>query len=163
VRGIGHRHQPDARRHPRRQRLDQRQEGQVKEQHPVLRMVHDPGDLVGKQPRVDRVAHRPQARDGVIQFQMPVAIPGQRRHPVAGRDAHRRQTMRQLRDAPAGVGQALVMDAALDRGRHDAAAAMHLGRVIHHRRYRQRPVHHQTLEHSRLLPFGRHAPLCRAP
>jgi hypothetical protein len=42
----------------RRDGLDQRQEGQVEEQRPVLGVVGDPGDLLRVQARVDRVQHR---------------------------------------------------------------------------------------------------------
>ena len=41
--------------------LDQRQEGQVEEQHLVLGMVGDPHHLVGVQARVERVQHRADA------------------------------------------------------------------------------------------------------
>ena len=79
--------------------LDQRQEGQVEEQRGVLGVVGDVGDLLGEQARVDGVADRADAGDGVVELEMAVAVPGQRRHPVAGLDAEPDQRVGEPADA----------------------------------------------------------------
>ena len=50
-------------------------------------MVDDVGDLLVEQPRVDGVADRAHAGDGVVELEVAIAVPGQRADPVAWRDA----------------------------------------------------------------------------
>ena len=63
--------------------LDDRHEGQVDEQRLVLGVVHDPGDLVGEQPRVERVVDAAHAHDAVPGLDMARRVPGERRDAVA--------------------------------------------------------------------------------
>ena len=67
-----------------RQRLDQRREGEIEEQVSVLGVVDDVGDLLRKQPRIDRVQHRPRAGDAVVELQVAVAVPRERGDAIAG-------------------------------------------------------------------------------
>ncbi len=134
----------------RRQALDQRQEHRVGEQIAVLGVIDDVGDLVREQAGVDRVADRPDARDAVVELEVPVVVPGERRDPVAEADPEPRlQRIRQLPDPAAqpGVGgpeRRLVGGA----GDHLGLAVI-VGRVVEDRRDPERLVHHQAA-HGRL-------------
>jgi hypothetical protein len=83
VRARGHRDEVPDRLDARRDRLDHRQEGEVEEQHAILGVVGDVDDLVGMQARVERVQHRAQSRDRVVELEVAVAVPGERRDAVA--------------------------------------------------------------------------------
>ena len=78
-----------------------RHEGQVDEHHAVLGMVDDPGDLVGEQPRVDRVVDRADAHDAVPGLDMPPGVPGQRRRRGRPLDAVAFEPLRHLQRAGA--------------------------------------------------------------
>src|SRR3546814_6351294 len=77
---ICHRHPVAHRWTLRRQLLDQWRKRQVEKQHLVFGVIDDPRDLLGEQPRIDRVKHIAAAGDRVVQLEMPIAVPGQRRH-----------------------------------------------------------------------------------
>jgi hypothetical protein len=66
-----------------RDHLDQLDECQVDKQHLVFGIVHDPGDLVMKQARIERVIDRSNPQDPVPGFQMPPGVPGHGCDPVA--------------------------------------------------------------------------------
>ena len=68
-------------------RLQERHEGEIDQRHPVFGVVHDPGDLLGEKARIDGVINRASAGDAVPAFEMPVAVPRQRRDPVADLDS----------------------------------------------------------------------------
>ena len=61
---------------------DKRHKGCIEEQHPVLRVVDDIGQLIGKQARVDRVQDKARAGNAVVQLQMAAVVPGQCSDPV---------------------------------------------------------------------------------
>ncbi len=129
----------------RRQALDQRQEHRVGEQIAVLGVVDDVGDLVREQARVDRVADGADARDAVVELEVPVIVPGERRDPVALADPELRlQRVGQLPDPAAerGIGDPVrgLVGAAGDHLR----LAVIVGRVVEDRRDPERLVHHQA-------------------
>ena len=64
-----------------------RHEGDVGHHHAVLRMIDDPGDLVGEQPRIDGVADRADSHDAVPGFEMAPGVPGDGGDAVAELDA----------------------------------------------------------------------------
>ena len=68
-------------------RLEQGHEGEVGHDYPVFGVIDDPGDLLRKKARIDGMIDRPGAGDAVPAFEMPVAVPGQRRDPVAELDS----------------------------------------------------------------------------
>jgi hypothetical protein len=73
--------------------LQDRHEGEVGQHHAILRMVDDPGDLLRKQARIDRVADRADSHDAVPGFQMARCIPRNGGDAVADRDAVARQQL----------------------------------------------------------------------
>jgi hypothetical protein len=107
-------------------------------------VIDDPGDLVGKQPRIDGVVDRADAEDAVPGFQMPPGIPGQRRHPVAEPDAVLFQPLRHPQCAAPDLGIIGGMDRPLDRARDHRPLGMEGGGVIDDAMAQQRPILHQS-------------------
>ena len=71
----------------RSDRFHQRQEAQVEAEDLVLGVVHDPDQLVGRQTRVERVDHAPTAAHAVVELEVAVAVPSERRDARALRKA----------------------------------------------------------------------------
>ena len=72
-------------------------------------MIDRIGDLLGRQPDVDRLQHDSHHRNGEKGFKKSVAVPVENAHRVAGLDANLGKSARQPADAVAqiGVGQRL--------------------------------------------------------
>ena len=79
-----------------RERLDERRENRVEEHIRVFRVMHDVLDLVGKEPRIDRVQNASRAGHAIIEFQMALAVPGEGRDAVA---AARPERVERVRDS----------------------------------------------------------------
>jgi hypothetical protein len=129
-----------------RQRGDNRQEGQVEEQHLVVGVVDDVGDLFRVQAGIDRVQHGAGARDAVIQFEVPVAVPGQRGHPVAHGDAQAVQRIGQLARAGGRIAPGVAVQVALDAARDDFAIAVVARGEFDDAGDQQRCIHHLALQ-----------------
>ena len=67
-------------------RLEQRHEGEVGHDDPILGVVDDPGDLLRKEAGIDGMIDRPDSGDPVPGFEVAEAVPGERRHAVAEPD-----------------------------------------------------------------------------
>ncbi len=119
-------------------------EAGVREHHRVLGVVDDVGDVVGMQAGIDGVADRSHPRRAVIDFQMPVAVPGQRAHPVARLDAERLQRPDQPAGTPFGVRPGIAVDVALDVLRDDFRRPVMACRVLQHGGNHQRLRLHQS-------------------
>ena len=85
--GVGENDVALDRRQPVGDRLQKRHEGEIDQRHPVFGVVHDPGDTLWEEARVDGVIDRAGAGDAVPAFEMPIAVPGERRDPVAELDS----------------------------------------------------------------------------
>ena len=68
-------------------------------------VIHDPGDLLRIEPRVDGVIDRAGAGDPVPGFEVTGGVPGERRDPVAGCDAVALETLRDLQRARCGCSR----------------------------------------------------------
>ena len=104
--------------------LYQWQKGHVEAQHLIFSVVGDPDHLIRMESRIDGVQYPPGTTDTEIQLQMPVAVPGQRRHPVAGIQAQCVKTMRDLPCASGDPGPIGSVDVAFDTAGHDFGVAM---------------------------------------
>ena len=129
----------------RPQGLDQRQEARIAEQHAVLGVVHDPGDLVGKQPRIEGVIDTAHPHDAVPGFQVTGRVPGERGHALARLIPGPRQALCQLERAAAQLGIGRAHDRPLQRARHDLAPAMLPGGMVEDLVAQQRPFLHETV------------------
>ena len=63
----------------RSDRFHQREEAHVEAEDLVLGVVHDPDQLVGRQTRVERVDHAPTAAHAVVELEVAIAVPSERR------------------------------------------------------------------------------------
>jgi hypothetical protein len=113
-------------------------------------VVGDIGDLLGKQARVDGVADGADAGDGEVELEVAVAVPGERRHPVARLDAEANQGIGQAADALARLGIAVAVQAAFHGLRHHLDIGIDFGGVVDHAGDQQRPVHHHAAQHGRI-------------
>jgi len=129
----------------RRELLHQRHERQIEEQGRVLGVVGDVDDLVREQARVDRVDHRADAGDGVVQLVVPVAVPGERADALGRLHAERAQHLRQAARAGVGLAVAVAVDAAFGGLGHDLRVAVVAVREADQVRDQQRRVHHQAM------------------
>src|SRR5690606_799431 len=100
----------------------------------------DVGDLLREQPRIDGVQDRAQSRDAVIQFEMTVAVPGERRHAVAEPDAEPRERLGELLGADLRLAVVGAVDRPLNGARHDLGVAVVEGGVVDERGYQERAL-----------------------
>src|SRR5262249_10506239 len=105
-----------------------------------------------KEARIDGVADRADAGDGVVELEMAITVPGECRHPVAGFDAKPNQGVRQLPDPLARGGVTVTMEAAFHGLRHDFNVGIRFGGEVDHARDQQRSVHHHAAKHEHILP-----------
>ncbi len=115
-------------------------------------VVQDVADLVFEQARIDRVQHGAEAGDGEKHLNVPVGVPGQGRHPVAGLNTQGDQGLGQSLRPASEFGIAIADDIALDRARDDLALAVVPRRVPKNGRGRQRLGLHQSRDHGARLP-----------
>ena len=145
VGGVGQDDEPLDGGKARRQLLDERHEGQVEEQQPVLGVVHDVDDLVLEEPRIDRVVDRADAGDAVPGLEMPPGVPGQRRDAVAEADAVHLQALGEAQGARADLGIIGPVNRTFDRSRHDGTPGVLRGRVIDDAVDEKGPILHEAL------------------
>ncbi len=148
MRGVGQHDVTLDRRQLRRQPLEQGDESEVDEHQPILGVVHDPADLVGKQPRIDGVIDRAEPRNAVPRLEVAVVVPGERRHAVAELDSVAREPLRDLQRAAAQIAIVGAMDRAFDKPADDLAARMLDGGEIDDLVNQQRPILHQPEHRS---------------
>ena len=157
--GLAHHHHHAQRfRQPLGQRHQPRQQRGIDKQRHIGGIIQNIGDLVGKQPRIDRVQHRPHAGGSVIHLHMRRGVPAQRRHPLAAPNAQPGQGMRQLRRARGhgGVGGACHRPSGIHADQ--LRSAMMLRRMGQDGGYEQRVLLHQA-KHQRLpvVFLGQHS------
>ncbi len=123
---------------------DGRQEGKVGEEDLILGVADDVAELVGEQPRVQRVAHRADPHDRVPGLHVAAGVPGQRRDPVAGLHAQPLERVGESLGPRADVGVGGADDRSFDRTGDDLTPAVPVGGVVEQFVQRQRPVLHQA-------------------
>src|SRR4051794_187572 len=131
--------------------LQDRNEGDVGHHDAVLRMVDDPGDLLGEKAGIDGMADGADPHDAVPDFEMAPGVPGDRCDAVAELDAVALQHLRDLERALVDFAIGGAMDRSLDRSRDDLLLAMNPGSVFDDPVAEQGPILHQT-EHSVVPP-----------
>ena len=102
----------------RQQREQQRRQRPVDEDHLVLGVVDDVGELLGEQPDVERVQHPPGARRGEVQLEVAGGVPAERGHPAVGGDAEGVEHAAEAAGAVGPLAVGLVLGAT-PRGRRD--------------------------------------------
>ncbi len=137
--------------------LQDRQEGQIDEEDTVLCVVHDVAELLGEQPRVQRVANRADTHDPVPGLDVTGAVPGQGPDPVAGLDAQSQERVREPARAVMDLAPVRAHDRPLDRAADHFAVAVPVLGVVEDLVDRERPSLHQALHEGSSLSFGRRA------
>ena len=128
----------------RRQLLDQRQEGQVHEERPVLGVVDDPRDLLGKQARIDGVVDGARAVDAVPDLEVTRGVPGKCGDPVADAVPVAFEPLGDPEGPAADLAICRPHDRPLDRTRDDFPATVLLRRVVEDLVTEQWPLLHQA-------------------
>ena len=126
---------------------------QIEEHIFIGRVVDDVADLLGKQPRVDGVRDRAHAGHGVIQFQMAVRVPGQRRDALAGLHAQTGQGIGQALGAMVHLAPAGAIHLGVGNVRDDFHLAMVRGRMLYQLRDQQILLLHQTQHRHQRCSF----------
>ena len=85
----------------------------VEEDHLVLAVIHDVGELLGEQPQIEGVGHPAGARRGEVELQMAGRVPGEGGHPSVITDA---QVVQHTAQAAGSFAPLAVRDP-LDPGR----------------------------------------------
>jgi len=138
--------------------LQHRHEGEIRHHQPVFRVVDDPGDLVGEQPRIDGVADRADPHDAVPDFEVTPCVPGDGGNAVAELDAAAIEALRDLQGTVPDFGVICAVNGTLHRPRHDLLRSMNGRGVLDNPVTEQRPVLHQTT-HTNIPPDNNDA--CR--
>ena len=127
------------------QHLEQRQQRRVDEQHSVRRVVDDVLELLREQSGVDGVHDGAHARHRIVELEVAVVVPGQRRDPVAGLDAGGRQRVGELAGAAEHVAPGAAVSRRVHRDRDDLDVRMVAVREAHDVRDQERPLHHESV------------------
>ena len=115
----------------------------------VFGMVGDPGHLVGREARVERVHHAAAAGDAEVQLEVAVAVPGQRGDAVAERQPRRSSACCDPARACRRLAVGGAVNVALDAARDDLGVVVVAGGELDQARDQQRLVLHQA-EHRGL-------------
>ncbi len=124
--------------------LEQPDETQVNEQHPVARLVDDVDDLIRKQPGIHRMVNRRNPANPVPAFKMPRRAPGQCANAITGLDALGGQPVRHLSGATVDLRVVRDLDRPFDRTGHNATLTMLTRSVFDDRVTKKWPVLHQA-------------------
>jgi hypothetical protein len=87
-------------------------------------MGDDEGDLLREQARIDRVADEARSRHAIIEFEVPIAVPGQRSDPVPLFEAEPPESIGKRLRPPRQVAIGVAMDRPFHRPRHDFRVAV---------------------------------------
>jgi hypothetical protein len=121
-------------------------------------VIDDPDDLLGEQPRINRVVDRADAENSVPAFQVPPGVPAQRGDAIAELDAVPFQPLRDTQCAGADFGVIGAVQRPFDRARdHRAVGVIDRG-MVDDPVAKQRPILHET-EHENPPERGRFSSL----
>jgi len=127
----------------RREFLGQRQKPRIEKQHPVGGVIDDIADLLLEQPRVDGVADRADPGNAVVELEVPISVPGERRDAIADAHAELLECLAELFRAGFEITIGVAVQPVLGRAGDDLGRPTILGGVADQRRDQQRPVHYQ--------------------
>ena len=136
-------------RQPRLELLDQRREDRIEADDGVFGVMHDVLDLVREEPRVDGMQHPPRAGHSVIEFEVAIAVPRERRDAIAAAEAERVERVRDPLRAGRDLRVIRTMKCAFRIAGDDLASAVPGRGIIDQAGYEKRTVLHQS-KHDRL-------------
>ena len=107
-------------------------------------MVQDPGDLIRKQARIDRVVNGANAGDAIPGFHMAPSIPGERGDTVTQLDAIALKALGNTQRAQPHITVIRVMEGAFHGTADDLPPRMLDGGVVQDLVHQQGPILHQS-------------------
>jgi hypothetical protein len=108
-------------------------------------MIDDELELLGEQPRIDGMQDRAHARDGVVQLEVPVIVPGQRGDAVAGLHPGSPERVGQLACAAEDFAPVGAVPGIVKGDRDDLAVGVVPLCKPHDLGDEQRCIHHQAM------------------
>ncbi len=129
------------------QRGEQREDRTINEDHLVISVVHDVGQLLREQPDVQRVQHPAGTRSSKIQLEVTSRVPGKRGDTPVSRDPEGVEHSRQLARPPSKLGVRRALEATRSSGDDLFVPVVSLG-SIEEMVDRQRNILHQPLHPS---------------
>ena len=102
----------------RGQRLEQRHERLVDEDHLILGVVDDVGELIGEQPDVERVQHRPHTGNRHVELEVALVVPRERPDPIPVLDPQSPEHAGKSIDALGHLAEARAHRSLLGERRH---------------------------------------------
>ena len=138
--------------------LQHRQQHIVDEQDRVASVVHDIGQILSRQARVQRVQHPTHQRHAKVCLQVMGVVPAKRRHTITAADAEPGHRAGELVGPASHVG----IGGAGERPIRPAAHHLNIGEVarrpVQQERHSKRVIHHQAVHRTSSAPGigGRH-------
>ena len=132
--------------------IDDRRKRHVEKHVLGLGVVQHPGDLIGREARIDGVDDRADAGNGIVKLQMPVRIPGDRGDTVARLHFQRPgQHVGKAFGPRMAVLPAIAVDLPrIGQAADDFAAPVIVGRMLENARNHQLAIHHLSTQTWRL-------------
>ncbi len=134
-------------------RLQQGHEHRVDTDEAVFGMVDDVHDLLGEQPRIDRMTHVSAAADAVVNLEVAVVIPGERCDAVALLYAEFCQRVSEPSRTRHGFADRVAMPRIVGGNRDYLAIAVEFFGMLRYRGDKQLRLHHQTFHDGMSLLF----------
>ncbi len=128
--------------------LVDRHEHVVDHQEAVLGVVHDVGEVLGRQPRVEGVDDSSRQRNGEVRLEVTSVVPGERRDPIAGPQAHPRERVRELLHALVELAVGGAVNGLVRPARDDLGPRIVAPGALEQRVQRQVVVHHLAVHDS---------------
>jgi hypothetical protein len=146
---IGHDHEAFDQGQARQELLEDRNEGEIEEDEPVLGMVDDVVELVGKEPGVEGVHDGTKAHQPVPDFEVTMGIPGHGGHDLAFAEAQTRAGGAGKAPGPAvEIAIGIAVDRSFNRAGDDLSFAMPSTGMVENGVNQQRPVLHQSVHRT---------------
>ncbi len=131
--------------------LEERQQDVVDDEEAVLGVIRDPGDVVWREPQVERVHHAARRRDAEIALQVGVMVPAQRRHALALLQPRGEQRRGQLARAPVVLGECVPLERLVGQAADDLRFAVQPPGALQQVVQRQPVAHHGRAHGTSLL------------
>ena len=132
--------------------LEQRQQHVVDDQEAVLRVVGDEGDVVRREPQVERVQHAACDDRAEVGLVVGVVVPHQRGDPVAALQPRLGQRLGQQARPPVEIGVGVAVQRLVRHARDDLLRAEQLARPLQKMRQIERDAHHGGLHFTPPAP-----------
>ena len=145
--------------------FQERNEGHIGQQQAILGVIDDPGDLIGKEPRIDRMVDRADSHDTVPGLDMTPRVPGERGDAITEPNSVLFETLRQAQGARADLGVGGGVKRPLDGARDNRPLGVVGCGMVEEAMAKERPVLHQPKHGVFLwsLRLQLHGPAQRRP